>query len=279
MMFLYLIIGVIVLSAILALLGVSVTEEVAVPVPGQSIVNLYEDSAVPGYINPTQPYDEQFEVKTETIPIRSLLTTEGIRFIFTSLFQTSRLCRHRHHLHRLLGAGGRRSRAVERLIRKLVKVAPAGMLTFFIIFVGVLSSVASDAGYLILIPLAAVAFASVKRHPLVGLAAAFAGVACIFTVNLIPTPIDAMLTEITNESIALAGGQSMTIASNLYFSIGSSVLLAIVAAFARPGLTPASASIMSMALRQAVKRRTTKKNFHRKPSRAGCGLRCSAFWA
>jgi aminobenzoyl-glutamate transport protein len=94
----------------------------------------------------------------------------------------------------------------------------------------VLSSVASDAGYLILIPLAAAAFLSVGRHPLVGLAAAFAGVASIFTVNVIPTPIDAMLTEITNESIALAGGESITIAANLFFSIGSSIILALVAA-------------------------------------------------
>ena len=234
MMFLYLIIGVIVLSAILALLGVSVTEEVAVPVPGQSLVNLYEDSAVPGYINPTQPYDEQFEVKTETIPIRSLLTAEGIRFIFTSFVPNfSGFAVIGITFIALLGAGvAEEAGLLNAMIRKLVKVAPAGLLTFFIVFVGVLSSVASDAGYLILIPLAAVAFASVKRHPLVGLAAAFAGVACIFTVNLIPTPTDAMLTEITNESIALGGGQPITIAANLYFSIGSSVLLAIVAAFA-----------------------------------------------
>ena len=60
------------------------------------------------------------------------------------------------------------------LIRKLVKVAPRQLITFIIIFVGVLSSVASDAGYLILIPLGAAAFLAVRRHPLAGLAAAFA---------------------------------------------------------------------------------------------------------
>jgi aminobenzoyl-glutamate transport protein len=233
MMFLYLIIGVIVLSAILALLGVSVTEEVAVPVPVDSVVNLYEDSAVPGYLNPLQPYSEQFEVKTETIPIRSLLSIEGIRFIFTSFVPNfSGFAVIGITFIALLGAGvAEEAGLMNAMIRKLVKVAPAGLLTFFIVFVGVLSSVASDAGYLILIPLAAVAFASVKRHPLVGLAAAFAGVACLFTVNIVPTPIDAMLTEITNESIALAGGRPITIGANLYFSIGSSVILAVVAAF------------------------------------------------
>jgi len=130
MMFLYLIIGVIVLSAILALLGVSVTEEVAVPVPGQSIVNLYEDSAVPGYINPTQPYDEQFEVKTETIPIQSLLTTEGIRFIFTSFVPNfSGFAVIGITFIALLGAGvAEEAGLLNALIRKLVKVAPADCL-------------------------------------------------------------------------------------------------------------------------------------------------------
>ena len=232
LMFLYLIIGVIVLSAILSLLGVSVTEEIAVPVPVDSIVNLYEDSAVPGYYNPTQPYDEQFEVHTETISIRSLLSIEGIRFIFTSFVPNfSGFAVVGITFIALMGAGvAEEAGLMNALIRKLVAVAPAGLLSFIIIFVGVLSSVASDAGYLILIPLAAAAFLSVGRHPLVGMAAAFAGVASIFTVNIIPTPIDAMLTEITNESIALAGGAPITIASNLFFGIGSSVILAIVAA-------------------------------------------------
>ena len=72
-----------------------------------------------------------------------------------------------------------------------------------------LSSVASDAGYLILVPLGAAAFASVGRHPLAGMAACFAGVGAIFTVNPILTPIDAMLTEITNEAIGtVAGGDA-----------------------------------------------------------------------
>lgn len=232
MMFLYLIIGVIVLSAILNLLGVSVTEEIAVPVPMDSIVNLYEDSAAPGYYNPTQPYDEQFTVQKETISIRSLLSIEGIRFIFTSFVPNfSGFAVIGITFIALMGAGvAEEAGLMNALIRKLVAVAPAGALSFIIIFVGVLSSVASDAGYLILIPLAAAAFLSVGRHPLVGLAAAFAGVASIFTVNLIPTPIDAMLTEITNESIALAGGQPITIAANLFFGIGSSIVLALVAA-------------------------------------------------
>ncbi len=232
MMFLYLILGVIVLSAVLSLLGVSVTEEIAVLVPLPAEAQLYEDTAVPGIHTPIAPYDEHFEIQKVTIPIRSLLSVEGIRFMFTSFVPNfSGFAVVGITFIALLGAGvAEEAGMMGALIRKLVAVAPAGALSFIIIFVGVLSSVASDAGYLILIPLAAAAFLSVKRHPLVGLAAAFAGVASIFTVNILPTPIDAMLTEITNESIALANGAPITIAANLFFGIGSSIILALVAA-------------------------------------------------
>jgi aminobenzoyl-glutamate transport protein len=61
------------------------------------------------------------------------------------------------------------------LIRKMVKVAPRGAITFIIVLLGGISSVASDAGYLVLIPLGAAAFVSLGRHPLAGIAAAYAG--------------------------------------------------------------------------------------------------------
>ena len=117
------------------------------------------------------------------------------------------------------------------LIRLLVGASPRRLLAFILIFVGVLSSVASDAGYLILVPLGAAAFLSVGRHPLAGMAACFAGVGAIFTVNPILGPIDAMITEITNEALAtVAGGAPLTIVANYWFSIVSSFVLAIVAA-------------------------------------------------
>jgi hypothetical protein len=84
LMFLYLIIGVIVLSHILYLAGVSVTEQIAVPVPTPAERDYYEDTTEPGVIVPVEPYDTDYEIQERTIPIRSLLTTEGIRFLFSS---------------------------------------------------------------------------------------------------------------------------------------------------------------------------------------------------
>ena len=94
---------------------------------------------------------------------------------------------------------------------------------------GIISSIASDAGYLVLIPLGAAAFLSVGRHPLAGIAAAFAGVAAGFGVNFLITPLDGVLTEITNDASGAANSSShIDLAANLYFGIGSTIFVAIV---------------------------------------------------
>ncbi len=96
-------------------------------------------------------------------------------------------------------------------------------------FVGIISSIAADAGYLVLIPLAAAAFISVGRHPLAGLAAAFAAVASAFLVNVLIVPVDGILTEITNDAIRLVNpNRSIDLAANVWFSIGSVALLTIL---------------------------------------------------
>jgi aminobenzoyl-glutamate transport protein len=232
LMFLYLIIGIIVLSAVMDALGVSVTEEIAIPITNGVETDFYADTTEPLEAFPTEPYDTEFEIQERTIEINSLLNTEGIRFIFTSFvsnfagFSVVAVV-----FVAMMGAGvAEESGLMTALIHKLVEISPRWMLSFIIIFVGVLSSVATDAGYLILIPLGAAAFLSVKRNPLVGVAAAYGGVSAIFAINILITPLDAMLTEVTNEAIALAGGEPITIVSNLYFQIVLSILLSIIAA-------------------------------------------------
>jgi aminobenzoyl-glutamate transport protein len=121
---------------------------------------------------------------------------------------------------------------VKSLIRKLVIIAPPKLLTYILVFVGILSSIAADAGYLVLIPLAAAAFLSVGRHPLAGLAAAFAAVASAFLVNILIVPVDGILTEITNDAARLVNpNASIDLAANLWFSIGSTLLLTVLIAF------------------------------------------------
>ncbi|MDX1416889.1 MAG: AbgT family transporter [Candidatus Promineifilaceae bacterium] len=231
LMFLYLIIIVVILSQVMALLGVSVTEEIAVPVVTESEGTYFVDSAEPGLEAPV-PYETDFEIEEQTIAIRGLLSVEGLRFIFTSFvgnfaaFSVVAVI-----LVAMVGVGvAEESGMMGALIRKIVKVTPRQLITFILIFVGVLSSVATDAGYLILIPLGAIAFRSLGRHPLAGAAAAFGGVSAVFAVNILIAPVDGMLTEITNEAILLAGGMPITIVANYYFAVASTIILSIAAA-------------------------------------------------
>lgn len=170
-------------------------------------------------------------VDTVTTQARGLLSVDGIRFIYTSLipsfmgFTAVGLL-----IAAMIGAGvAEESGLVTALIRKIVILSPPKALAYILVFVGILSSVAADAGYLVLIPLAGIAFISIGRHPLAGLAAGFASVAAAFTVNMLIKPLDAVLVEFTNDAIHLVDPTiSIDLTSNLWFSIASVAFLTII---------------------------------------------------
>jgi aminobenzoyl-glutamate transport protein len=223
---------VILLSTVLSFFDVSVTYDVAKPATTEATEEIEGGTQVPYLDDAPEDYAEEDVVITEeTTEIENLLSVDGIRFIFTSMvanfagFSVVAVI-----LVAMLGVGvAEESGLMAALIRKLVKVAPAWAITWIIVFVGMLSSVASDAGYLILIPLAAAAFLSVGRHPLAGLAAAYAGVSAGFAVNLLITPSDGLLTEVTNEAISLVDADlTIGITSNLWFNIASTFFVTAV---------------------------------------------------
>jgi aminobenzoyl-glutamate transport protein len=230
---------VIVLSAVLSFFDVGVTYEVAEPAPVEVTEEITKEveggTQVPDAAPPAEDTAEgDLVIREETTEIQSLLSIDGIRFLFTSFVSNfSSFSVVAVILVAMLGVGvAEESGLMGALIRKLVKVAPPWAITFIIVFVGMLSSVASDAGYLILIPLAAAAFLSVGRHPLAGLAAAYAGVSAGFAVNVLITPSDGILTEVTNEAIALVDpGFSIGITANLWFNIASTIFVTFVIIF------------------------------------------------
>jgi len=234
-MFLALCVGVIVLSALLSWAGVGATYEVVKPGP-QSVTAIdVGGSSLPAEVMPAQPPPVgDYHVVTETVHIESLLSVDGIRYLFTSFvsnfmgFTAMGII-----LIVMIGVGvAERSGLIASLIRRLVASSSPAALTYIIVFLGIISSIASDAGYLVLIPLGAAAFLSIGRHPLAGMAAAFAGVAGGFGVNLLVTPTDAVLTEITNESIHLVDpAKSIDLTANLWFGIASTIMLTVLLGF------------------------------------------------
>jgi aminobenzoyl-glutamate transport protein len=223
---------VIVLSAVLALFDVKVTYDVVEGPPVAAETEYVGGSVVPETVTlPSDYHHVDLAVHQETTKIESLLSKDGVRFLFTSFvsnfdsFSVVAVV-----FVAMIGVGvAEEAGLMGALIRKLVKVSPPQTLAFIIVFVGGLSSVATDAGYLILIPLGAAAFLSVGRHPLAGLAAAYAGVSAGFAVNALITPLDGLLTEVTNEAIHLVDpNKSIDLTANLWFSIASTFFVALV---------------------------------------------------
>jgi aminobenzoyl-glutamate transport protein len=243
--FLTLIALVIVLSAVISATGTTVSFEVLVPAAAKVDKGAAADAAK-GATDLESDYDtgtsvvyqtvneKSYKIETRTVAVRSLLTSEGLRFMYVSLipsfmgFTAVGLM-----IVALVGAGvAEESGLVKALIRKLVLISPPWALTYILAFVGILSSIAADAGYLVLIPLGGVAFLSIGRHPLAGLALCFAAVASAFTVNMLIKPLDAVLVEFTNDAIRLVDpNKSIGLASNLWFSIASVAFLTIVVGF------------------------------------------------
>jgi aminobenzoyl-glutamate transport protein len=226
--FLVLIAIVVVLSHVLYLAGASVSTEVIVP----------EEHPTPEKSLDAYPYAEELSkphkpvLKTTTV--QSLLTADGLRFMYVSLipsfmsFTGLGLI-----IVAMIGVGvAEEAGLVGALIRKLVILSPRWALVYVLALVGILSSVAADAGYLVLIPLAGAAFLSVGRHPLAGLALGFASVAAAFTVNMLIKPLDAILVEFTNDAIHMVKPEvSIGLASNLWFSFVSVPFLTVLIAF------------------------------------------------
>ncbi|MGL5751968.1 MAG: AbgT family transporter [Paraclostridium sp.] len=120
-------------------------------------------------------------------------------------------------------------------MKSIVSATPMKLVTPVVIFLGVMSNMASDAGYVVLIPLAALMYYTLGRHPLAGLAAGFAGVSGGFSANLFVSSTDALLLPFTQAAAEtgdamvgtnLAGTLSVT--SNWFFMIGSTFVIILL---------------------------------------------------
>jgi aminobenzoyl-glutamate transport protein len=111
-------------------------------------------------------------------------------------------------------------------LRLLVLSAPARLLTFVIVFAGVLSNAASEIGYVLLVPLAGMIFLAAGRHPIAGLAAAFAGVSGGYSANLLLGTVDPLLAGLTEEAARIVdAGYTVNPACNYYFLVASTFLI------------------------------------------------------
>ena len=195
--------AVVVMSAVLAALGVSATGELV----------------------------SNGELKETTVSVVSLLTKEGLAYMFTSAVNNfTAYAPLGMVLVAMLGVGvAEQSGMINALLKQAVKVTPAKLLTPMIVFLGVMSNIASDSGYVILIPLGAMVFRACGRHPIAGLAAAFAGVSGGFSANLVVGTLDPLLAGITQTAVSILDpAYEVQVMGNYFFMCASTFLITIL---------------------------------------------------
>ena len=168
---------------------------------------------------------------SKTMTVQSLLTVEGLRWMLTSAVKNFiEFAPLGPVLTVMIGIGvAERTGFISMGLKVLVTRVPSTLLTATVVFAGVMSSMAADAGYVVLTPLGALLFASVKRHPLAGLAAAHAGVSGGFSANLLITGLDPMLAKLTQQAAqTLDPAYTVNAACNYYFMIASTLLVTVV---------------------------------------------------
>jgi len=167
----------------------------------------------------------------EYIVVENLLTKEGIQQIFTRMVDTfAEFPPLGLVLVVMLGIGVAEHTGMINVALKLfISKVPKKLVTFSIVVAGMLSSVAVDAGYVILIPIGATLFLGMGRHPLAGIAAAFAGVSGGFGANILPTGLDPMLAAFTEPAAQIIDPAYTVNPLSNYFVMAAAVPLVGIA--------------------------------------------------
>ncbi|MFC7319875.1 AbgT family transporter [Halobacillus campisalis] len=169
----------------------------------------------------------------EVVEVKNLFSKSGLEYIFTSAVDNFiGFAPLGAVLVTMLGIGlAEQTGLINASLKSIVFSFPNRLLTAALVFAGVMSSVAVNAGYVVLPPLGAVLFLGLGRHPLAGLAAAFAGVSGGFGANLALTSTDAILQELTAEAartIDSGYADTITVTMNYFFAAASVLLITFI---------------------------------------------------
>ncbi|MCL4812586.1 MAG: AbgT family transporter [Vicinamibacteraceae bacterium] len=166
----------------------------------------------------------------ERVAAVSLLTVDGLHLILTRMVTNfTSFAPLGTVLVAMLGiAVAEGSGLISAALKLLVLSAPRRLLTFAVVFAGIMSNTGGEVGYVLLLPLSALVFQAIGRHPIVGLAAAFAGVSGGYSANLLLGTIDPLLAGLTEEAAHIVdAAYRVNPACNYYFMAASTFVIAI----------------------------------------------------
>ncbi|MCW8857837.1 MAG: AbgT family transporter [Kangiella sp.] len=170
----------------------------------------------------------------ETIIVNNLLTGDSLASFLSNMVVTfTSFAPLGVVLVAMLGVGvAEHSGYINTGIKLMLKRTPQFLLTPTIILIAIVSHTATDAGYVLVIPLAGVIYYAMGRHPLAGIAAAFAGVSGGFSANFIPSGIDPLLQSFTQSAAhIIEPGMSVNPLNNWFFTGISSVFIILLGWF------------------------------------------------
>jgi aminobenzoyl-glutamate transport protein len=165
------------------------------------------------------------------IKVKNLLNGDGLRWIYENVVHNFvEFPPLGYVLAVMIGIGvAEGSGLFNTVIRALVLKAPRKLITGSVVFAGVLSHLASEAGYVILIPLGAMIFYAIGRHPMAGLAAAFCGVSGGFGANFLVGSIDPVLAGLSQSAAQIIDpAMKVNAVVNFYFMFVSAIMVVIL---------------------------------------------------
>ncbi|MCX7880366.1 MAG: AbgT family transporter [Ignavibacteria bacterium] len=186
------------------------------------------------FVGSTFRWEAQNPANGEFVYVVNLLSVEGIHRIMLEMVNNyTSFAPLGIVIVAMLGISVVESSGLLKAVLNVILVkSPKRIITFVVVFVGVLSNAASDLGYVLIIPLAGVIFQTLGRHPIAGIAAAFAGVSGGFSANILIGTIDPLLAGISTESARIIDPNYYVLpTANYYFMAISTFLIAILGTF------------------------------------------------
>ncbi len=173
---------------------------------------------------------ESGAIEEQTIKVVSLFSVKGLQYMISNF--TKNMMSYTSlgmMLTIMFGIGiAEHSGWLSGLIKQAVEITPLALVTPMTVFIGVMSNLAENAGYVLFVPLAAMIFKAAGKHPIAGIAAGFAGVSGGFAANLLISSNDAVLSGFTDTAIKLVNPNYNVNAMSNYFFMAASVALLVV---------------------------------------------------
>jgi len=217
-------------------------------------------SAIAAYFNLSVTYEgfneETGTIETITASINNLLSVDGFQYMvtniidnFTGFFPLGTVFTVIIGVSVTEGTG-----MLSVLLKRIVSKTPKALISGMVVFLGILSNIASSTGYIVLLPLGAIIFLASKRHPVAGLAAAYAGVSGGWTANLLIGSNDPLYAGISTQAAnILDPNYTVQPTGNWFFMIISTIMITLIGTYITDKIVEPKLSSYSFTSSETVK--------------------------